>query len=261
MSSSETLSELVTEFDPLSVDDWNLQFDKKELSKTPVKSLIDYQLPLASPNSVVKYTQKDLDNLKKDLEAKFNKEFEVAQLEIQEMEAHRQLYMGINKELEAKIQNLMNFDSVESEKKSGKIQKLLQEIQDLKQGQISLKKEQENMELKLKKTDLELEQEKFNTTNILAENKDILEKYENLSCRYENLKNHAQEKLDEANVEIAKTRNNYEKEITTLRLKLQRSELGLKNLERSLQLKEEENKELTGICDGLVMQMESMAQS
>ena len=271
VGSNETLSDLVGEFDPIGKDDWMLQFDSPKCStenKTPIKSLIDLQLPLTTPNSVVKYTQKDMDKLKSDLENKFIKEFEVAQLEIQEMEAHRQLYMGLNKELEGKISNLMNYDSgnfsfnsiVESEKKSSKIQKLLGEIQELKDGSLILRKEYENTELKLKKSDLELEQEKFNSANLLKESLDLKEKYSILSSRYENLKKHAQDKLDEANVEIAKTRAHSEQDLSTLRLKLQRSELLLKNLERSLQLKEEENAELSGICDGLVMQMESMAR-
>lgn len=118
-----------------------------------------------------------------------------------------------------------------------------------------------DLELKLKKTQVELEEERINLAKIQQDHDTSLEKINILTSRYETLKNHAQEKLDEANVEIAKTRSNYEKEISALRTKLQRCELQVKNLERCLQLKEEENKELTGICDGLVLQMESMERS
>lgn len=120
----------------------------------------------------------------------------------------------------------------------------------------SCKKVEEELNLKLKKSELELEQVKTESRKILQEEESYLEKIRILESRYESLKVHAQAKLDEANVEIAKTRSNYEKEISTLKTKLQRCELTMNSLERSLALKEEENKELTGICDGLVQQME-----
>lgn len=280
-SSHDTLTDLVTEFDPLGKEDWMLQFESpskfttqesedvpktSSLRNTPVKSLIDLQLPIASPNSIVKYTQNDLENLKLQLESKFNKEFEVAQLEIQEMETHRKYYMGLNKELELKVQNLMSYDSckssiflkklVESERKSSKIQKLIKDLEAECQKVDSCKKVEEELNLKLKKTELELEQVKSDSRKVLQEEESNLEKIRILESRYESLKVHAQAKLDEANIEIAKTRSNYEKEISTLKTKLQRCELTMNSLERSLALKEEENKELTGICDGLVQQME-----
>ena len=76
--------------------------------------------------------------------------------------------------------------------------------------------------------------------------------------RYESLKSHAESKLDEANIEIARVRSTFEKEISTLKTKLSRSEVNVASLERSLAGKELENQELTKICDGLVLQMESL---
>lgn len=118
------------------------------------------------------------------------------------------------------------------------------------------KKEQEELKLNLKKTELELEQAKNEAKKAVEEEQGNLEMIRLLESRYETLKTHAQAKLDEANVEIAKTRSSYEKEISALKTKLQRCELSLNSIERSLALKEEENRELTRICDGLVQQME-----
>jgi hypothetical protein len=64
--------------------------------------------------------------------------------------------------------------------------------------------------------------------------------------------------MKSANVEIARVRANYEKEIATLKTKLSRCEVNVSSLERTLAGKELENQELTKICDGLVQQMESL---
>ena len=80
----------------------------------------------------------------------------------------------------------------------------------------------------------------------------------NLEKRYETLKSHAEGKLDEANIEIARVRAGYEKEINGVKLKLSRAEIQIGSLERALKGKEMENEELTKICDGLVQQMESL---
>jgi hypothetical protein len=75
----------VSEFDPLDSQDWMLRFDtpKKESrseeeaalmdmnkKQTPVRSLIDDFGPLATPNSMVRFTQRDVDRLKAEWQAK-----------------------------------------------------------------------------------------------------------------------------------------------------------------------------------------------
>ena len=96
---TKTPSKVISEFDPLH-QDWMLRFDTPTVSmkssrsiqnqnhETPKvqESLIDSIGPLATPNSICQFTQRDMDELKKRLTLQFEKEFEVAQLEIQEME-------------------------------------------------------------------------------------------------------------------------------------------------------------------------------
>jgi len=57
-------------------------------------------------------------------------------------------------------------------------------------------------------------------------------------------------------VEIARVRASHEKETTAIKAKLNRAELQVSTLERTLQSKEKENEELTKICDGLLAQVE-----
>ena len=81
---------------------------------------------------------------------------------------------------------------------------------------------------------------------------------EAVNQRFENLKQHAEAKLDQANVEIAKVRTAYEKEISTYKAKLSRAEIQMQNLDRNLKVKTQENTELSQICDDLVNQIEKM---
>ncbi len=84
------------------------------------------------------------------------------------------------------------------------------------------------------------------------------EKAQALERRYDTLKAHAESKLDSANVEIARVRATFEKESAAQKTKISRFELQIASLERNLAGKEEENRELTKICDGLVQQMEAL---
>lgn len=128
-SSTETLNDAPTgtplrkamsEFDPLATQDWMLRFDTPKVgkettnapTKTPVQSLIDDIGPLATPNSIFKYSQRDVDRIKAELQAQvytifikgqFEKEFEVAQLEIQDSETARSQLLDQTKKLKSKL--------------------------------------------------------------------------------------------------------------------------------------------------------------
>ena len=69
--------------------------------------------------------------------------------------------------------------------------------------------------------------------------------------RFDKLRQHAEDKLQEANVEIARVRSGYEKEVVHLRAKVSRLEVKVSGLERGLEMKVKENEELLKICDDL----------
>jgi hypothetical protein len=60
-----------------------------------------------------------------------------------------------------------------------------------------------------------------------------------------------------ANDEIERYRHNNEKELTLMSAKLQKSDLKIKMLEKTIGQKQTENAELVGICDDLIRKMES----
>eukprot|EP00047_Mylnosiga_fluctuans_P003784 m.230943 g.230943 ORF g.230943 m.230943 type:complete len:373 (+) comp12137_c0_seq1:3-1121(+) len=78
--------------------------------------------------------------------------------------------------------------------------------------------------------------------------------------RYEQLKSHAQKKIEGANTEIANVREQYKNEIKVLSAKMKLIEAELTQTQRKLAAKEQDNKELTAICDDMLKQLESRNQ-
>jgi len=99
------------------------------------------------------------------------------------------------------------------------------------------------------------------------QNTDILKKFseesvkytEDQKQRYQVLKQHAQEKLNEANSEIERLRRAHSSETEGLQAQLRYNQLRVQSLEqdfmamkRELDQKKKENAELTNICDELL---------
>ncbi|XP_041044767.1 transforming acidic coiled-coil-containing protein 3-like isoform X2 [Carcharodon carcharias] len=87
---------------------------------------------------------------------------------------------------------------------------------------------------------------------------DYLARIKKEEQRYQALKVHAEEKLNQANEEIAQVRNKYKAEIAALQAHLRKEQMKANSLERSLEQKTKENVELSKICDELISKMEKI---
>ncbi|XP_026576250.1 transforming acidic coiled-coil-containing protein 3 [Pseudonaja textilis] len=85
---------------------------------------------------------------------------------------------------------------------------------------------------------------------------DYLERIKKEEQRYQTLKAHAEEKLDQANEEIAQVRNKAKLEVAALEASLRKEQMRVQSLESSLEQKIKENEELTIFCDELISGME-----
>lgn len=90
----------MNEFDPLIPKDWMMSFDSpnaqraihksprplRSISQTPNRqSLLDSIEPMASPRSILKYNEHQLEIVRKEMQCGFDKEFGIAQVEISEL--------------------------------------------------------------------------------------------------------------------------------------------------------------------------------
>ncbi|KAL7983968.1 hypothetical protein Chor_004508, partial [Crotalus horridus] len=87
---------------------------------------------------------------------------------------------------------------------------------------------------------------------------DYLERIKKEEQRYQALKAHAEEKLDQANEEIAQVRSKAQSEVAALDANLRKEQMRVQSLESSIEQKVKENKELTKICEELISKMEKL---
>jgi len=82
--------------------------------------------------------------------------------------------------------------------------------------------------------------------------KNISEKLKKSEDRFELLKSHAEEKLNAANQALEEIQRSKSGEISKLQIMLRKAEMKVSTLERTVEQKSRENKELTEICDDLI---------
>ncbi|XP_052592186.1 transforming acidic coiled-coil-containing protein 3 isoform X1 [Peromyscus californicus insignis] len=83
-------------------------------------------------------------------------------------------------------------------------------------------------------------------------------KVEKEGQRYQALKAHAEEKLKQANEEIAQVRSKAQGETLAFQASLRKAQMQIHSLEKTVEQKTKENDELTRICDDLISKMEKI---
>ncbi|KAI9202595.1 transforming acidic coiled-coil-containing protein-domain containing protein [Polychytrium aggregatum] len=212
-----------------------------------------------TPTSTLRYTQRDMDDARRKLEEKFEREFELAQLEIQEVEQRNlklsQEYRKIQETLqkfEAEIRSMIH----ERERDREQVK---QQEESFRQQMHKLKEEKERVMKDNEVAVLRFQQQKRDMEELRLENKALDElviktrsELANSERRFDTLRAHAEEKLESANIEIARVRASHEKDMSAQRAKLQRAELQIKSIEKTVETKTLENQELTKLCDELL---------
>ncbi|XP_028403223.1 transforming acidic coiled-coil-containing protein 3-like [Dendronephthya gigantea] len=88
--------------------------------------------------------------------------------------------------------------------------------------------------------------------------KDLQEDVKNSEAKYQVLKGHAEQKLQEANVEINRVQTTFKTELAGLQAAFKREKTKVSSLQQTLDQKINENKELTAICDELISKVGPM---
>lgn len=81
----------------------------------------------------------------------------------------------------------------------------------------------------------------------------------NADRRYDALRQHAEQKLLDANNQIQRVQASMDVELSATKAKLLKAELRIGSLEESLTSKTKENKELGAICDELIQKIDPSA--
>ncbi|XP_032917170.1 transforming acidic coiled-coil-containing protein 3 isoform X1 [Catharus ustulatus] len=233
--------------DTLSSDVPPVPFDTS--TTTAVDAIID----------VLKYSQKDMDAAVEVAK----REVQEKELEIQKWnEKYNKLHMEYKEmgkivaEFEQTITQIMEDAQKQKEISRKEIQKLVEEKQQALSDLNSMEKSFSDLFKRLEKQKDALEGYHRNEEVLKKCAEDYLARIKKEEQRYQALKAHAEEKLQQANEEIAQVRSKAKSETAALQATLRKEQMRIQSLERSLEQKTKENDELTKICDDLILKME-----
>ncbi|NXY64316.1 TACC3 protein, partial [Callaeas wilsoni] len=208
---------------------------------------------------VLKYSQKDMDAavelVKREVQEKelqiqeWNKKYNKLHMEYKEMGK-------IVAEFEQTITQIMEDAQKQKEISRKEIQKLMEEKQQAISDLNSMEKSFSELFKRLEKQKDALEGYHRNEEVLKKCAEDYLARIKKEEQRYQALKAHAEEKLQQANEEIAQVRSKAKSETAALQATLRKEQMRIQSLERSLEQKTKENDELTKICDDLILKME-----
>ncbi|KFP75833.1 Transforming acidic coiled-coil-containing protein 3 [Acanthisitta chloris] len=208
---------------------------------------------------VLKYSQKDMDAAvelvkrevqEKELETEeWKKKYHKLHMEYKEMGK-------IVAEFEDTITQMMEDAQKQKEIAKKEMQRMVEEKQQVVLDLNSMEKSFSELFKRFEKQKDVLEGYHRNEEALKKCAEEYLARIKKEEQRYQALKAHAEEKLQQANEEIAQLRSKSKSEIAALQASLRKEQMRIQSLERSLEQKTKENDELTKICDDLILKME-----
>ncbi|XP_019382039.1 PREDICTED: transforming acidic coiled-coil-containing protein 3 isoform X2 [Gavialis gangeticus] len=220
-------------------------------ANTPIDAIID----------VLKYSQKDLDAAVEVVKQEvLDKQMEILEWKKKHNILHLEyLEMGkIVAEFEGTITQMLEDAQKQKEISRKEIQKVLEEKQQIVCDLNSMEKSFSDLFKRFEKQKEALEGYHKNEEALKKCAEDYLARIKKEEQRYQALKKHAEEKLCQANEEIAQVRSKAKSETLALQASLRKEQMRVQSLERSLEQKAKENEELTKICDDLILKMERL---
>ncbi|XP_074003367.1 transforming acidic coiled-coil-containing protein 3 isoform X2 [Numenius arquata] len=242
------------ETDPITAD--SLPSDVSSLplaasTNTAVDAIID----------VLKYSQKDMDAAVQQVK----KEVEEKQLETQEWKKkYDKLHMEYKEmgkivaEFESTITQMMEDAQKQKEFSMKEMQRIMEEKQQVISDLNSTEKSFSELFKRFEKQKEVIEGYHKNEEALKKCAEEYLARIKKEEQRYQALKAHAEEKLQQANEEIAQVRSKATSETAALQASLRKEQMRIQSLERTLEQKTKENDELTKICDDLILRMKKI---
>ncbi|XP_037064053.1 transforming acidic coiled-coil-containing protein 3 isoform X1 [Peromyscus leucopus] len=139
-----------------------------------------------------------------------------------------------------------------------KIKKVLKERDQLTADLNSMEKSFSDLFKRFEKQKEVIEGYRKNEESLKKCVEEYIVKVEKEGQRYQALKTHAEEKLKQANEEIAQVRSKAQGETLAFQASLRKAQMQIHSLEKTVEQKTKENDELTRICDDLISKMEKM---
>ncbi|MCI4376908.1 hypothetical protein PGIGA_G00193840 [Pangasianodon gigas] len=205
---------------------------------------------------MLKYTQKDLDAaLEKTKKQAEEKEADL-KAQIEKMTLDNQHMVLIVSEFEAVIAQITAEHKQKDELAQAELSRVLQEKQQLAKELSDMERSFSDVVKRLDRRKEVIDGFKKNEETLKQCAQTYLARLQKEEQRYQMLKTHAEEKIDQANKQIAEVRSKLGAEVSALQVQLRREQLKVQSLEKNLEQKTKEVEDVTKLCDELIAKVQ-----
>ncbi|MCJ8731081.1 hypothetical protein PDJAM_G00191810 [Pangasius djambal] len=205
---------------------------------------------------MLKYTQKDLDAaLEKTRKQAEEKEADL-KAQIEKMTVDNQHMVLIVSEFEAVIAQITGEHKQKDELAQAELSRVLQEKQQLAKELSDMERSFSDVVKRLDRRKEVIDGFKKNEETLKQCAQSYLARLQKEEQRYQMLKTHAEEKIDQANKQIAEVRSKMGAEVSALQVQLRREQLKVQSLEKNLEQKTKEVEDVTKLCDELIAKVQ-----
>ncbi|XP_036927885.1 transforming acidic coiled-coil-containing protein 3 isoform X2 [Acanthopagrus latus] len=241
-------------------DDFKL-FDDATAPPAPIlESLVpQFRQPATTEDSIIevlKYSQKDMDAAIARVQAEAMVKEDQWSAKYKRLLDDGQEMRKIIAEFELMIAQMMSDREKEKEEAQMKLNEALLEKEQVSNDLNTMERSFADLFKRLEKYKDVVQGYKKNEETLKACAQDYLVRIKKEEQRYQTLKAHAEEKISQANGEIAEVRSKNKSEVSALQAQLRREQLKVQSLEKSLDQKEKEAEELTKLCDELITKVQ-----
>ncbi|TRY93357.1 hypothetical protein DNTS_032852 [Danionella cerebrum] len=205
---------------------------------------------------VLKYSQRDMDAALLNAERQSEERHQELMKKIEKQEMEIQHLLFIAAEFETTITQITEEQKQNEEKAKIQLEQVLQEKEQLSREFNEMDRSFSSLVKRLDRCKEVIEGFKKNEETLKQYAQNCKERLEKEEKRYQALKAHAEEKLDQANKSIADIRTKQGVELATLQTQLKREQLKVQSLEKELEQKAKEVKDVTELCDDLLQKVQ-----
>uniref|UniRef100_A0A8C1WLQ2 Transforming, acidic coiled-coil containing protein 3 n=1 Tax=Cyprinus carpio TaxID=7962 RepID=A0A8C1WLQ2_CYPCA len=205
---------------------------------------------------VLKYSQRDMDAALQKAERQAEERQHELKTQIERLELENQHMLFIVSEFEATITQITDEHKQKEDLAKIELERVLQEKDQLSKDLNELEGSFSSVVKRLDRCKEVIEGFKKNEETLKQYAQNCMDRLQKEEKRYQALKAHAEEKLDHANKAIAEVRTKQGAEVAALQVQLKREQLKVQSLEKDLEQKVKEVKDVTELCDELLLKVQ-----
>ncbi|XP_026079399.1 transforming acidic coiled-coil-containing protein 3 isoform X2 [Carassius auratus] len=205
---------------------------------------------------VLKYSQRDMDAALQKAERLAEKRQQELTTQIEKLQLENQHMLFIVSEFEATITQISDEHKQKEDLAKIELERVLQEKDQLSKELNELERSFSSVVKRLDRCKEVIEGFKKNEETLKQYAQNCMDRLQKEEKRYQALKAHAEEKLDHANKAINEVRTKQGAEVAALQVQLKREQLKVQSLEKDLEQKAKEVKDVTELCDDLLLKVQ-----